>query len=209
MPTLRESTALTLDNRLGVSTPTWDPMHAELGFSYATLTDSYAVGSAALCFGVILFMPFALKFGRRPAYILSTILQVGVSVWASKIHTVADLMLINAFNCFLGSLAEAVVQMTIADMFFVHRRGVMTSIYVWVFIIASSLAPVATGYITAGQGWRWVWNWVTILLGVCFVLFFLSMRKQSIRHWFKARFLLLPPTQKVQPLCHRDNTQTT
>ena len=147
-------------------------MHAELGFSYATLTNSYAVGSAALCVGAVFFMPFALKFGRRPIYILSTALQLGVSVWAAKIQTVADLMLINAFNCFLGSLAEAIVQMTIADLFFVQQRGVTTSIYVWVVVIAISLAPVAAGYVALDQGWRWVWIWVAILLGICLILFF-------------------------------------
>ena len=149
-------------------------MHVELGFSYATLTNSYAVGSAALCVGAVFFMPFALKFGRRPIYILSTALQLGVAVWAAEIHTVADLMFINAFNCFLGSLAEAIVQMTIADLFFVHQRGVATSIYVWVVVIAISLAPVAAGYVAVDQGWRWVWIWVAILLGIClFVFFFL------------------------------------
>ncbi|KAF9888812.1 hypothetical protein FE257_008181 [Aspergillus nanangensis] len=157
---------------IGVSTPTWEPMHVELGFSYETLTNSYAVGSAALCVGAIFLMPVAQRYGRRPIYILSTILQLGVGVWASKIQTVPDLMLINAFNCGLGALAEAIVQMTIADMFFVHQRGRTTSMYAWIVASANSLAPTAAGYITTGQGWRWVWIWVTILLGVCFVLFF-------------------------------------
>ncbi|RJE22300.1 Major Facilitator Superfamily [Aspergillus sclerotialis] len=138
-------------------------------------------------------MPFALKFGRRPIYILSTALQLGVSVWAAKIQTVADLMLINAFNCFLGSLAEAIVQMTIADLFFVQQRGVTTSIYVWVVVIAISLAPVAAGYITLDQGWRWVWIWVAILLGICLVLFFFFYEETKYIRQIEGR----PPTSII------------
>ncbi|CAI7600059.1 unnamed protein product [Penicillium pancosmium] len=181
-------------------------MNTELGFSYETLTNSYAVGSAALCFGVILFMPVAIKFGRRPSYIISTTLQIAISVWASRIQNVADLMLINAFNCFFGSLAEAIVQMTVADIFFIHQRGVMTSIYVWVVIVANSLAPVAAGYVTAGQGWRWVWIWVSILLGICLVLFFFFYEETKFTPLVEgaAPVSLPDPNRKSRILSGRD-----
>ncbi|KAJ5811003.1 major facilitator superfamily domain-containing protein [Penicillium robsamsonii] len=156
---------------IGASTPTWASMNIELGYSYETLQDSYAVGSAALCIGALLFIPTALKFGRRPIYVMSTLLQFGVAVWFAKIQTVADLMLVNAFSCLLGALAEVIVQMTVADIFFVHQRGMMNSIYVWIMIIGSALGPLAAGYVTTSQGWRWVWWWMAILFGISFVLF--------------------------------------
>ena len=40
-------------------------MNRELGFSYSLLNDSYAAGSATLCVGALMFIPVALKFGRR------------------------------------------------------------------------------------------------------------------------------------------------
>ena len=64
--------------------------------------------------------------------------------------------------------------MTVADVFFVHQRGLMNTIYVWVTNIGGSLAPVAAGYITLSQGWRWVWWWNAIFFGVCIVLFTFS-----------------------------------
>ncbi|KAJ5502098.1 major facilitator superfamily domain-containing protein [Penicillium fimorum] len=156
---------------IGAATPTWGPMNIELGYSYETLQDSYAVGSAALCIGALIFIPTALKFGRRPIYVISTLLQFGVAVWFAKIQTVADLMLVNAFSCLLGALAEVIVQMTVADIFFVHQRGMMNSIYVWIMVIGSALGPLAAGYVTTSQGWRWVWWWMAILFGISFVLF--------------------------------------
>ncbi|KAJ5832496.1 major facilitator superfamily domain-containing protein [Penicillium riverlandense] len=157
--------------RINAATPTWAPMHRQLGFSYAILQDSYAAGSATLCVGALLFIPIALKFGRRVVYLISLFLQFFVSIWSAKLETVADLVLVNAFNCLLGALAEAIVQMTIADVFFIHQRGRMNSIYVWVMIVGCSLAPLVAGFISNSQGWRWVWWWMAILFGACFILF--------------------------------------
>lgn len=156
---------------INATTPTWAPMHRQLGFSYAILQDSYAAGSATLCVGALIFIPIALKFGRRIVYLISLFLQFFVSIWSAKIETVADLVLVNAFNCLLGALAEAIVQMTIADVFFIHQRGRMNSIYVWVMIVGCSLAPLVAGFISNSQGWRWVWWWMAILFGVCLILF--------------------------------------
>lgn len=133
-------------------------MNQELGFSYTILNDSYAIGCGTLAFGAFLLIPFALKYGRRPIYIVSTALQLGVSIWSAKLQTVADIMLINAFSCLLGALAEVICNMTIADVYSVHQRGRMTSFYVWVTNVGGSLAPVAAVYITRSQGWRWVWS---------------------------------------------------
>ncbi|KAI8713849.1 hypothetical protein NCS52_01230700 [Fusarium sp. LHS14.1] len=53
--------------------PTWGPMQKELGFSDEALTASYAIGCACLAVGAVLLVPFALKFGRRPFYLFSSL----------------------------------------------------------------------------------------------------------------------------------------
>jgi MFS family permease len=159
---------------VNAATPTWGPMNVQLGFRYSILNDSYAIGCGTMAFGAFLLIPFALKYGRRPIYIVSTLAQFAISVWSAKLETVADLMLINALSCVVGALAEVIVQVTIADIFFVHHRGLANTIYVWFVNFGSSLAPVAAGYMTISQGWRWVWWWCAILFGVCAVLFIFS-----------------------------------
>lgn len=143
---------------IDAATPTWSPMNLELGFSYTILNDSYALGCGTLAFGAFLLIPFALKYGRRPIYIVSTAIQLGVAIWSAKIQTVADIMLVNAFSCGVGALAEVICNMTIADVYFVHQRGKMNSIYIWAQNLGGSMAPVAAGYITTSEGWRWVWS---------------------------------------------------
>ncbi|KAJ5747043.1 serine/threonine kinase 16 [Penicillium nucicola] len=155
---------------INASTPTWGPMQKDLGFSYEILNDSYAAGCAALGIGSVILIPFALKFGRRPLYLFSTIAQFAVSIWSAKMQTVADLMLVNIFQCLFGSLAEVIVQMTIADVFFVHQRGRMNAFYVWTWLLTSSMGVLVAGFVAQGQGWRWIWWWNVIILGITILL---------------------------------------
>ncbi|KAL4987420.1 major facilitator superfamily domain-containing protein [Aspergillus falconensis] len=160
---------------INVATVTWGPVNLELGFSFALLNDSYAAGCGALAVGGIILIPFALKFGRRPIYVLSTAIQCGLSVWSARMQNVADLMLVNILSCIVGALSEVIVQMTVADIYFVHERGLMNTIYYWFMTVGTTLAPLAGGYITLSQGWRWVWWWMAILFGIglaAFILFY-------------------------------------
>jgi MFS family permease len=118
-------------------------------------------------------VPFALKFGRRPIYVFSTAVQCGISVWSANMQTVADLMLVNILSCIVGALAEVLVQMTVADVYFVHQRGLTNTIYFWFMTVGVTLAPLAGGFITQSQGWRWVWWWMAILFGVGLAAFVL------------------------------------
>jgi MFS family permease len=146
-------------------------MNEELGFSYQVLNNSYALGCGGVAVGAIALTPFALKFGRRQIYIVSTALQVGICIWEARLQTVAELYLVTFLSCFLGALAEIIIQMTVADIFFIHQRGAMNSIFIFCQQIGNAVAPVVAGYITVGLGWRAVWWAMAIFLGVGLLLF--------------------------------------
>jgi len=156
---------------VNATSPTWGPMGTELNFSNETLTNTYAIGCATLALGAPMLIPFALKFGSRPVYVLSSIGQFAISIWAARTQTTGDWWGVNSLQCWLGALAEVLIQMTISDVFFVHERGLMNAIYVWVANVGSNLAIVAAGFITFDMGWRWVWYWCAIFFG-CQILMF-------------------------------------
>ncbi|KAI8409104.1 hypothetical protein FOFC_12056 [Fusarium oxysporum] len=151
---------------IDVATPTWGPMHEELGYSYEALNNSYAAGCASLAVGACVLIPFALKYGRRPIYIFSSCIHFGVAVWSARQQTVPELMMVNIISCFVGALAEVVVQMTVADVFFVNQRGTMNALFFWSTRVGASLAPMAAGYATTSQGWRWAWWCCAIIFGL-------------------------------------------
>ncbi|KAK3068985.1 hypothetical protein LTR53_013030 [Teratosphaeriaceae sp. CCFEE 6253] len=140
---------------VNATSPTWGPLADELGFSNETLTNTYAIGCATLAVGAPMLIPFALKYGSRPVYVFSSIAQFAISIWAARTQTAGDWWGVNSVQCWLGALAEVLVQMTISDVFFVHQRGLMNSIYIWTANVGSNLAIVAAGFITVDQGWRW------------------------------------------------------
>lgn len=162
---------------VNATSPTWGPLADELGFSDATLTNTYAIGCATLAVGAPMLIPFALKYGSRSVYVISSVAQFAVSIWAAKTETVGDWWGVNSVQCWIGALAEVLIQMTIADMYFVHQRGMMNSIYIWVSNVGSNLAVVAAGFITVDQGWRWVWWWCAIFFGFQIIMFFFGFEE--------------------------------
>lgn len=149
-------------------------LNTELNFSNEILNDSYAAATAALMVGGLTLIPFALKFGRRPVYVGSLAVQFGMAIWYARTYTVGDLMGTNIVSCFVGALSEIMVQMTVADVYFVHERGLMNTIYYWVTTVGSILSGIAGGYITDGMGWRWIWWFLAIFLGILTLIFFFT-----------------------------------
>lgn len=92
------------------SSPTWGPMGEELNFSDAVLNNTWAIGCATLAIGSVTLIPFALKYGLRSIYVLSTAATMGVMVWAARTKTAGDWWGVNVMQCWLGSLAEVMVQ---------------------------------------------------------------------------------------------------
>lgn len=167
---------------INATSPTWGPLAEELNFSDATLTNTYAIGCATLAVGPPMLIPFALKLGLRPVYVISSICQFAVSIWAARTMTAADWWGVNSVQCWLGALSNVLIQMTIADIYFVHQRGLKNAIYVWAEQVGGSLAIVAAGFITTNQGWRWVWWWCTIFFGVQFIAFFFAFEESKFVH---------------------------
>ncbi|CAN8097521.1 unnamed protein product [Discula destructiva] len=189
--------------QINATTPTWGPMEDELGFTAVLMNNTYAIGCGTLALGSFMLIPFALKYGLRPIYILSSAAQMGIMIWAARTYTAGDWWGVNALQCWVGSLAETMVQMTVADVFFVHQRGMMNSIYIWASNFGSSLAPVAAGFVTASQGWRWVWWYMTIFFGVVLVAFIFGFEESKF-DWTQA-VLVGGPIVSDEDLSHADS----
>ncbi|KAK5165776.1 uncharacterized protein LTR77_008699 [Saxophila tyrrhenica] len=149
----------------------WGDLNTDLGISFASMSASFGVNCAGLALGCVLFIPFALKFGRRSIYLVSIAVSMATAIWQGRLQTTGDLIGANFVAGLAGSIAEAICQMTIADVFFVHQRATCNGIYLLMTTTGSFLAPVAAGYSAQSQGFRWIWWWTTILCGICLLAF--------------------------------------
>jgi len=72
---------------------------------------------------------------------------------------------------------EALVAISIADVWFVHERGSKLGTYVFGLAFGSFIGPLCAGYMAVNQGWRWIYWWGAILTGALLVLFFFTFEE--------------------------------
>ncbi|KAJ5128807.1 hypothetical protein N7448_002520 [Penicillium atrosanguineum] len=149
----------------------WQQMIVDLHVNYSQLTQSMSVNYVGLAMGCVLFIPFAKKFGRRPVYIASTALMLVTSFWTSRLTSLTELYVCNLLQGLAGATNEAIVEITISDLFFVHHRGTMNGVYMTMVMIGSFLTPMAAGAQATRQGWRWSYKTMGIFNAIFLVLF--------------------------------------
>ncbi|KAH7323642.1 serine/threonine kinase 16 [Rhexocercosporidium sp. MPI-PUGE-AT-0058] len=166
---------------LDIGTVAYSTWNAELGISYSNLSNAYACNTAALAVGGVILIPLTLKYGRRPVYLLTSLALTLSSVWMAKAGVVGDFIGSNLVSGLAGAVGDAIVQLTIADLFFTHQRGTMNGIYVLVVNLGVFAAPVASGYILTAQGWEWMYWYCVIFTGITFVamIFFYEETKYT------------------------------
>ncbi|OOF91810.1 hypothetical protein ASPCADRAFT_399706 [Aspergillus carbonarius ITEM 5010] len=158
-------------DRLSIQAIFWQLMVVDLKVTYAQLNRAMSVNFVGLAMGCVLFIPLAKKFGRRPVYIVSTALMLVTSFWLAKLRTLAELYAANFLQGLAGATNESIVQITIADLFFVHHRGGMNGLYMTMVMIGSFLTPMAAGTQATRQGWRASYRTLGIFDAILFVLF--------------------------------------
>ncbi|OLN87607.1 putative MFS-type transporter C1271.10c-like protein 11 [Colletotrichum chlorophyti] len=156
---------------LSIQTVFWQQMTVDLGVTINQLSHAQSAQLAGLATGCIFFIPFTTKYGRRLTYLVSTAVLAAAAWWTSSMHSYAELIITAIITGLAGSINETAVQMTIADLFFVHQRGSANALYFTAVMIGSFLTPMAAGSQAATQGWRWSYYALSISLTVLFILF--------------------------------------
>lgn len=149
---------------LTVGVPLWADINMELGVSFDNLTNGFATNLAALSIGCWMFVPVALRYGRRPVYILTALILFGVSCWTASMKSTGEYFVTQFLSGIAGAVNETLYQVTVgqaafmtrpdltvtslqvSDLFFIHQRGSMNGIYlvcvtVGVRVSLDTLAP--------------------------------------------------------------------
>ncbi|KAL3444561.1 major facilitator superfamily domain-containing protein [Aspergillus insuetus] len=151
----------------------------ELGLTYATFNIASGCNLLGLAFGCLILLPCVHKLGRRPIYLISAVVQFACAVWWANFHSAGELIGVSLLAGLAGSISEAVVMITIVDLFFVHQHARLNGVFVFMQSLGTTGGPIACGYIVVDLGWRWMWWIVAIFLGVnlLLVLFFFEESK--------------------------------
>jgi MFS family permease len=88
------------------------------------------------------------------------------AIWQARAKTTGDFIGANFIGGLAGCVNEALFQVTVTDMFYVHQRSTLNGIYLTAVSFGNYMGPVAAGYVAESQGWRWVFYYLTIFMGV-------------------------------------------
>ncbi|KAL3439839.1 major facilitator superfamily domain-containing protein [Aspergillus insuetus] len=117
--------------------------------------------------GNIFWVPIGIKFGKRASMISSMLLQAGAFIWCAVATSYDSLLAARCVLGFAASSGESLVPEIAADIFFVHERGTMMSIYVTLIAGGSAVGPLIAGFMVeyCADAWR-SFVWLGFALGM-------------------------------------------
>ena len=96
-------------------------------FSSSVAKVAYFFTTTALLQGLsnLFWMPIIVKYGRRPVYLSSFTLYTVCAIWAGVSKSYSSELAARIVMGFAAGSGECVAPLTIADIFFLHERGLV------------------------------------------------------------------------------------
>ncbi|PYI14942.1 putative MFS transporter [Aspergillus violaceofuscus CBS 115571] len=118
-----------------------------------------------LSIGNLFWVPLAAKFGKRAALLVSMALQAGALVWCATATSFSSLLAARCVQGFAGAAGESIVPELVADVFFLHQRAAMMSIYIILISGGSAFGPLISSLMVQYLPSTW-----RAFLWLCFAL---------------------------------------
>ncbi|KAM6504577.1 hypothetical protein FSOLCH5_015319 [Fusarium solani] len=106
--------------------------------------------------GNMFWVPLSVKYGKRCTMLVGMTIFFAALIWTAKVKTFAELLASRCITGFASSAGESIVPGIISDIFYLHERGAMMSIYVIFISSGSAVGPLVGGFMVedSPHGWR-------------------------------------------------------
>lgn len=140
------------------------------GISYDAMNTGAGVLFIFIGWSCIFFAPASSLYGRRITYIICLLAGCLGSVWFAMSKRTADTIWSQAFVGMSEACAEAQVQQSLSDIFFLHQLGSVLTVYILATSVGTFLGPLIAHLIAQSQTFRWVGWWGAIISGVALIV---------------------------------------
>lgn len=104
--------------------------------------------------GNLLAIPVAHAVGRRPVYLLSTILLAFSCLWCAKSTSLSSHIAGRDIMSIAAGQAEALCPIIVQEIFYLHQRGKVIAWFCALQTLGTAALIVATSYLASDLGWR-------------------------------------------------------
>ncbi|OQV08089.1 hypothetical protein CLAIMM_12411 [Cladophialophora immunda] len=142
-------------------------------FDVSVTRASWLISFNVLFLGIgnLLWIPLAQKIGKRPVILICTAMFFASSIWCAVANTYGSMLGARIIQGLGASASEVLAPAVVADLFFVHERGLWVGVAMFNITLGSSLGGIFAGLVAnANSNWRWVFWMNTVLTGVCFLV---------------------------------------
>ncbi|KAF3010519.1 hypothetical protein E8E14_009823 [Neopestalotiopsis sp. 37M] len=120
------------------------------------------------------WVPLTNKFGRRPIYVTSYLIYFVCCIWLIFEKSYGGFLAGRILIGIGAGAAETIAPVSIADVFFLHERGFVMSMYTCFLSVGVALGILIDGLIVINHSWRVIYQVAAGLIGFVLVLAFFT-----------------------------------
>lgn len=120
------------------------------------------------------WVPLTNKFGRRPIYVTSYAIYFICCIWLIFETNYAAFLAGRILIGIGAGAAETIAPVSIADVFFLHERGFVMSMYTCFLSVGVALGILVDGLIVINHDWRVIYQVAAALIGFVLLLAFFT-----------------------------------
>lgn len=125
----------------------------------ALVVSIYVIGLAV---GPLVQAPLSEVYGRWVVYVTCDILYIVFTIACAVSSNMSMLIVFRFFAGCMGSAPLTIGGGSVADLFLPLERGRALSVYSLGPVVGPAIGPIAGGFLSESEGWRWIFWVLTI-----------------------------------------------
>ncbi|KAI5358022.1 Putative major facilitator superfamily, MFS transporter superfamily [Septoria linicola] len=157
--------SLVLVGGFGPIVPVILELYAPKGYAVQEIINLTTYPSLVMACGAFVILPLSMVFGRRPVFLLCTLLLLGTTIGAGVSKSFETHMAMRILQGFATGATESVLPLIITDISFLDERGLWFGVYWGTQNLINAVFTISVSYLVADSSWRWFYYTFAILCG--------------------------------------------